>query len=163
METIKRIWKWLVQKAPEVKQLDHRDAQLVVVVVRIQQQATGKQVVPIPLFQIKLIHPIHRGAAVEKTNQRMQAIIDHKDELLQTKLITQDFLKDKLPSVTWIKAVRDDDGKYIVFEGNGRVAALQEVFTPADQMMLEIEIFDFPPDSDILDQVRQVRTAYNLN
>lgn len=48
-----------------------------------------------------------------------------------------------MPSVSHMKVVQDQPGKYLAFEGNGRLAAMQAVFSSADNMSLEVEEFLF--------------------
>lgn len=112
-----------------------------------------------PLFCIALFHPINRETAFKKTEERTRAIASCKQELLRQGVITMDFLKEITPSAHLVKVVRAGGDACIVFEGNGRIAAFQKVFTPQDNMKIEVELYELN-DPDILVQIQQLRARY---
>lgn len=164
IEDIKRIWRWLIQKAPELKHLSHKDAALAYAVALIGQKVSVREVRAVPLYNLKPIHPITRPSTKEKMAERIKTIAGQRQEILEQNggVVTQDFLKTFLPSATWIKAVEDADGTYITFEGNGRVNSLRRVFKPEDKIKIEVEIYRFADPTPILKQVHETRRLYGL-
>ncbi len=140
--TFSRIWRWLAQKAPELKHLSPRDAELAYFIARIEREKISRRTVMVPLFSVQLIHDITRPTALEKVAERVQVLTEHKADLLSKREITQEFLGNYLPSLTWIKVIRDGNS-HIAFEGNGRLLAFQQVFQPSDNMEIEVELFEF--------------------
>ena len=57
--------------------------------------------------------------------------------------MTRELLAKHLPSISWMKVVEHSPGGYTAFEGNGRLAAMQEVFSPADGIKVEVEQYHF--------------------
>jgi len=77
--------------------------------------------------------------------------------ILQKKNITRGVLGEYLPSVSWIKVVKEPDDSYISYEGNGRLAALQHVFSPSDGMSVEVEEYYFKNPKKILRRMSRIR------
>jgi hypothetical protein len=67
-----------------------------------------------------------------------------------------------LPSVSWIKVVRESEDAYLAFEGNGRLAAMQTVFTPADGLLVEAELYRFKNPRKIIRRLNRVRRLNGL-
>ena len=88
--------------------------------------------------------------------------MDHKEELIQQKNLTQGILNQYLPSVSGIKVVKESDQSYIAYEGNGRLVALQKVFEPADNLSIEVEEYYFKDYKKILRRINRVRKLNKL-
>jgi len=68
-----------------------------------------------------------------------------------------------MPSVSWIKVVQDRPGGYLAFEGNGRIAAMQVVFTPSDGIEVEVEQYYFRNTRKIVRRLNRVRRLNGLH
>ena len=160
-KTLSRFWRWLVQKAPEIKELSTNDARLAYLVTRIEREKIKKSVVVAPLFSLQLIHSITRPTALEKVAERALVVAEHKEALLGQGVITREFLGQYVPSLTWIKVIRDGDS-CIAFEGNGRILTFQQVFQLSDNIKVEVELFEFDPvnQENLLAQVTKLRQSY---
>ena len=77
-------------------------------------------------------------------------------------LLTRAVLGEYLPSVSWVKVVRESENSYIAYEGNGRLAAMQRVFEPADEMLVEVEEYRFRNPAKILRRMNRVRKMNGL-
>ena len=64
------------------------------------------------------------------------------------------FTKDALQEVPLVGRV--------AYEGNGRLAALQTVFSPDDAIEIEIERYHFKDNRSILRRINRVRRLHNL-
>ena len=71
-------------------------------------------------------------------------------------------LSDVLPSISAIKVVKQSDDSYIAYEGNGRLAALQEVLSPSDGISIEVEEYHFNKPTKILRRMTRVRRLNGL-
>ena len=86
----------------------------------------------------------------------------HKDELLEAGTLSCDVLARYLPSVSWIKVVRESESSYLAFEGNGRLAAMQTVFAPEDGLLVEAEHYTFRNPKKIIRRLNRVRRLNGL-
>lgn len=148
---------YLSGKASELGDLDTKDALLAKTVLDIHRKRTHSEFVLVPLFALKQIHAIDRENAIVATEKRMQKLAEVKELLLQKKNITREILAKYLPSVSWIKVVKDYDNTYISYEGNGRLVAMQQVFSEADGINVEVEEYHFRNPTKILRRMARVR------
>ncbi len=116
----------------------------------------------VPLFALKQIHAIDRENAIKATRKRVLALEEAKAVLLQKQDITREILAEYLPSVSWIKVVKETNSSYISYEGNGRLAALQKVFSLSDEINVEVEEYFFKNPQKILRRVSGVRRLNGL-
>jgi hypothetical protein len=86
----------------------------------------------------------------------------HKEELLGHGQISCELLAQYLPSVSWIKVVHEKEGSYLAFEGNGRVAAMQQVFSPEENLAVEVEQYHFRNPRKIIKRLNRVRRLNGL-
>lgn len=149
-----------MEKKSEVKDLETKDALLAKVVLDIHRKKTHSSFILVPLFHLKQIHAIDRESAIANTEKRRNKLQKAKDHLLQEKTISREILAKYLPSVSWIKVVKQSDKSFISYEGNGRLAALQKVFDPSDGIHVEVEEYYFKNPQKILRRMERVR-KYN--
>jgi len=154
--------KYLVGKSSELGDLDTKDALLAKTVLDIHRKRTHSEFVMVPLFALKQIHAIDRENAVQATEKRVQKLEEAKNILLQNKEITREIITEYLPSVSGIKVVKECDGSYISYEGNGRLVAMQKVFSPADGINVEVEEYHFKNPTKILRRMSRVRRLNGL-
>ncbi|MCP3978619.1 MAG: hypothetical protein GY716_04695 [bacterium] len=144
-------------------QLSNRDALLAKVVVDIHRHREDKVTATVPLFSLHQVHPIDRGTALAKLNDRVDALRASRDELREARVLDTETLIRHIPSISAIKVVEAaDDETYIAFEGNGRLVAMQEVFDEADGIEVEVEIYRFARPDKILRRLRRVQRANRL-
>lgn len=60
--------------------------------------------------------------------------------------MSKELLAELLPSLTYVRVIHANDDRFYCFEGNGRIAALKSVFTPQDNLLVEVEVF-FPKNA----------------
>jgi hypothetical protein len=149
--------KYLTGKTSELGDLDIKDALLAKTVLDIHRKRTHSAFVMVPLFSLKQIHAIDRENAIKATEKRVQTLEEVKAVLLQKKEITREVLAEHLPSVSWIKVVKEPGNSYISYEGNGRLVALQKVFSPSDGMNVEVEEYYFKNPKKIWRRMSRVR------
>ncbi|MBD3867784.1 MAG: hypothetical protein IFK94_06655 [Acidobacteria bacterium] len=58
--------------------------------------------------------------------------------------------------------LKDRDGSFLAYEGNGRVAALQHVFGPNDGIAVEVEEYRFRRPGRILKALHKLRRMNGL-
>jgi hypothetical protein len=159
---MRRFLSYLAGKKSEVQELDLKDVVLAKTILDVHRKRTHKEMISVPLFSIRQIHVLDRKNALEATQQRLKTLRDRKEELLAAGKITCDELARFMPSVSWIKVVQDRTGGYLVFEGNGRIAALQEVFTPSNGLEVEVEQYYFRNTRKIVRRLNRVRRLNGL-
>ncbi len=158
----RRFFDYLAGKRSELSDLDVKDVLLAKVVLDIHRKRTHKEVVRVPLFAIRQVHRLDRENAMLATRQRVSTLEAHKQELLEAKEMTCELLARYLPSISWMKVVEHRPGRYVAFEGNGRLAAMQEVFTPGDGMQVEVEQYHFRNTPKIVRRLDRVRKLNDL-
>ncbi len=155
--------KYLLGKTSELADLETKDALLAKIVLAIHRKRTHSENLLVPLFALKQIHAIDRENAILATEKRIEQLQKVKSHLLEKKDLTQKILADYLPSVSGIKVVKDTENSYISYEGNGRLVALQKVFSPDDGINVEVEEYHFKNPEKILRQMTRVRKLNSLN
>lgn len=160
LSRIKEFASYLLGKKSELVDLEFKDALLAKLVVDIHRARISTSYIQVPLFSLKQIHAIDRGNAIEATQKRIKVLEAKKRNILNQKIVTKEMLGDYLPSVSGIKVVKESDGSYVAFEGNGRLVALQEVFQQADGIELVVEEYHFKKRNKMLRRIRRVR-RYN--
>ena len=158
LQKITTFIKYLLGKSSELKDLETKDALLAKVVLDIHRKRSHSEFISIPLFALKQIHAIDRENAVAATNQRVAKLKTAKVSLIQHKHLSQAVLAEYLPSVSAIKVVKQSDDAYVAYEGNGRLVALQQVFSPDDLITIEVEEYSFKDPDKILQQIAKVRS-----
>lgn len=139
---IKQILNWLFAKRSEVLQMNYKDALLAHIIVEIVQSNKKHQFEYCDLYKLDLVHPVdNRENTIQATKERANKLKPHKAKLLKKNKLSKEDLARYLPSATYARAVPTKRGRYITFEGNGRVAALKQVFAPEDKIQIELEIF----------------------
>jgi len=159
---MKKFFSYLLGKSTEIQDLDVKDIMLTKVILDIHRKRTGKRFIFVPLFSVKPIHVLDRENAVAATRQRARALRGKKNVLVSEGKVDRAVLADVLPSVSWIKVVREKDDSCIAFEGNGRLAAMKEVFSPEDGIMLEVEEYIFRNPEKIIRRMNRVRKMNGL-
>ena len=152
---------WLVNKIPEGTRLGKNDVLLANIVLRVNREATSKGLRPVLLSAIKQIHPLDRGPAAKKMRERVEIFRKHKEEIVQDGHISTQKLNEFAPSITLIRTGFYQD-YFVAFEGNSRVAALQEVFAGKRDITVDVEVFTLPKDSSMLKDISQLRKRYGL-
>lgn len=120
------------------------------------------EVVLVPLHSIQAIHRLDRETAVQAVAERTATLQTHRSKLVADRKITCERLAELMPSVSWIKTVQSAADEYLSFEGNGRLAAMKNVFKPADEMMVEVEVYRFKNPRPILAKLNRVRRMNDL-
>ena len=159
---MRRFLSYLSGKKSEVQELKLKDIVLAKAILDVHRKRTHKEMTTVPLFSIQQIHLLDRENARQATRQRLKTLRARKRKLLAAGKITCDELARFMPSVSWIKVVQDRPGRYLAFEGNGRIAALQEVFTPSDGLEVEVVQYHFRNTRKIVRRLNRVRRLNGL-
>lgn len=159
---LRKLGRYLLGKRSEVEDLDLKDIVMAKTILDIHRKRTRKDLVDVPLFALHPIHVLDRENAMEATRQRIEALRPHRDELVRRGRLTCELLARHLPSVSWIKVVEENAESYLAFEGNGRIAALQEVFDPDDGLKVEVELYRFRDPRKIIRRLNRVRRMNGL-
>jgi len=159
---MKQLLRYLLGKRSELEELQFKDLVMAKAILDIHRKRTSKEVVRVPLFALFPIHVIDRADAIEAVQERIAALEPQRAALLASGQLTCEDLARVLPSVSWIKVVEDRPGTYLAFEGNGRIAALQAVFCPADELAVEVELYHFENPAKIRRRLQRVRRLNGL-
>ncbi len=154
-----RLKEWLLNKTPELKHLSMSDALLAKIVIDIKRESQIHAFKAVSLDSLAPIHPINRETALDKVDLRAKAIIDHKEKIARGGHISNAIMEEIMPSVSPIQAI-PFHSKHLVFEGNGRLAALQRVFNGSDNITIEIDEFLIPSDSRIFEDIQKLQKMY---
>jgi len=162
LREVRTLGRYLLGKKSEVEDLDVKDVVMAKTILDIHRSRIRKERITVPLFALRRIHRLDRENAIAATQQRVEALTAHKDELLRDGALTCDTLAAVLPSVSWIKGVRKGPNEILAFEGNGRIAAMHAVFGPEDGMKVEIEEYVCGNPAKIIRRLDRVRRMNGL-
>jgi hypothetical protein len=158
----RKLARYLLGKQSEFEHLDVKDIVMAKAILDIHRTRSHKQVISVPLFALRQIHLLDRENAIQATRRRVEALQSHRQELLGQGTLSCDLLANYLPSVSWIKVVKESPDSYLAFEGNGRIAAMQAVFTPEDGLLVEVVEYVFRSPKKILRRLNRVRRLNGL-
>ena len=159
---IRHFVSYLAGKTSEIQSMDVKDAVMAKVILEIHRTRTHKLVTSVPLYSIKPIHKLNRKTALQTVEERSETLRQNRSALLLDRQITSERLADLMPSVSWIKVVQSAPTEYLAFEGNGRLAAMKNVFDPSDEMMVEVENYHFKNTGKVLRKLARIRKMNNL-
>ncbi|HXH29667.1 MAG TPA: hypothetical protein VNJ01_02530 [Bacteriovoracaceae bacterium] len=131
---------YYVDKISEIKSLDRSAPLATSLRLLIMATTYKKESIVVPLKSLFEIHPISRGAAIEKLNDRITSL--RKIPIPAGKIsLTSDLINEFMPSKNLIRVIQADNGEYVVFDGNGRLVAMREVFGMHPDVEVEVEIY----------------------
>jgi tRNA(Ile2) C34 agmatinyltransferase TiaS len=159
---VRKLARYLLGKKSELEDLDLKDGVMAKTILDIHRKKTSKEIVSVPLHDLRQIHRLDRENAIEATQRRVEILVSHRTELIEAGALTCETLARVLPSVSWIKGVRKSAEEVLAFEGNGRIAAMQTVFGPEDGMTVEIEEYRFRNPAKIIRRLDRVRRMNGL-
>jgi hypothetical protein len=159
---LRKLGAYLLGKRNEVQELDLKDLLMAKVILDIHRKRTHKELVFIPLRDLKPIHPLDRENAIRATESRIEALGPHRRRLLDSGRLTCNDLAEVLPSVSWIKTVRENERSVLAYEGNGRLAALHGVFGTDADLEVEVELYHFKNPKKIVRRLNRLRRLNGL-
>ena len=159
---LRRLGAYLLGKRDEVQELDFKDLLMAKVILDIHRKRTHKEFVFIPLRDLKPIHTLDRENAVRATKARIDVLKLHRERLLAAGRLTCTDLAGVLPSVSWIKTVRENQHSFLAYEGNGRLGALHGVFGQDSDLEVEVELYHFRPSKQIVRRLNRLRRMNGL-
>ncbi len=154
---LRRAAAYLWSKLPEVVDLGPKDALLAKLVLDIHRQRSHTTEQMVDLHRLEPVHALDRPEVIAKVADRCRALRAVEQDLRRRRQLSRQDLMQVLPSVSGFKTVAADDGNCITFEGNGRLAALHQVFGPEHAMQVEVEVYHFAQPHQILRRARQVQ------
>lgn len=153
---------YLAGKRSEVAELGVNDAYMAKVILDIHRKRTHKTRILVPLFALKPIHPLDREETLKATAVRAATLEANKATICAARQLTFDGLNQYLPSISWIKVVRESPESYLAYEGNGRLGALHRVFKPEDRIEIEVELYHFRNNAKIVRRLNRLRRLNGL-
>lgn len=162
MTSDERSWStWLKEKRHEIPRLRLRDALLGKAVADIHRHTTNTVSELTPLADIHPIHAIDRPGAINTLRKRISSLQLDLAELTDHHSLTDDTLRELLPSVSGFHGVRQGHS-IITFEGNGRLAALKEVLGYRSQLRIAVTIHEVDAPGKIARRVQRLRRLNGL-
>lgn len=161
-EKVLSLVSYVFGKRDELTEMGPSDVLMAKVILDIHRKRTHTSFVMAPLYGLHPIHPLDRDGVMETTRQRAEALTNHRAEILDAGGMDGDMLQRLLPSVSAIKAVRLEGDSFLVYEGNGRLGAMKEVFTPEDGIAIEVEEYHFRNPAKIIRRLNRVRRLNGL-
>ena len=152
MNFIQRLVEYVSGKRSEIKQMDHRDLYAAKVITEIQARKHSETTRVLPIEDILYFHPINRESALEKVREREQVIRQYESELREQGVLTKEWMREHLSSLTYCKVVPYGD-KFVAYEGNGRLMAIRNVIP--EGIGIEVDYIDIP--NSLERKIRKVR------
>ena len=142
LEKIKNFFKYFFEKRVEIKELKIRDLKQANIITQIELFKLKTEKLEIELNKLKFfLHPIDHLFSIKKLKTRQKKILKYKEKILESKKISKKILDKTMPSITDIKVVELERDKFLVWEGNGRIKALQKVFNKNKNIKVEVTNF----------------------
>lgn len=154
--------KYLFEKRCEFKSLGYKDILMTRAILKIHDEKVRKNLKLVPLKNLLLLHGLDRKNALKKVEERIRSLELHKHELLKSKQLTKNTLLWFIPSVSGIKVIPSKKDKFVAFEGNGRIFAMQKVFAHEGDMLVEVEIYELEKPDTILKMLHKIRRLNHL-
>jgi hypothetical protein len=162
IRNLRKLGAYLIGKADEIQDLDLKDVLMAKVILDIHRTRLRKEFVFVPLGYLKPIHTLDRPNAMQATEARVRALVPQREEFLRSGRMACADLAGVLPSVSWIKVVRENDSSFLAYEGNGRLAALHEVFGTDADLEIEVELYHFRNSKKIVRRLSRLRRLNGL-
>ena len=159
---LQRWWRYLWGKRDELAALDWKDAELARIVLAIHRQRRRVQWRFVPLAAIAPIHPINRSTALASANERAERIRPIADAIRVAGRLDRNRLDGVMPSVSAIKLVETAPGKFVSYEGNGRLAAIRSVFEDRPDLLVECEHYEIAHAARLLRRIDRLRREHGL-
>lgn len=159
---LRKLSGYLLGKKEELQDLDLKDVLMAKVILDIHRTRLRKEFVFLPLGHLSPIHTLDRSNAIRATETRIEALEPHREGLLDSGRMARADLAEILPSVSWIKVVREHDRSYLAYEGNGRLAALHSVFGSDSGLEVEVELYHFRNPKKIVRRLNRLRRLNGL-
>jgi hypothetical protein len=162
LKQIRKFINYLLGKTSELSDLNVKDVLLAKVVLDIHRKRTHSSFHLVPLSSLQPIHAIDRETSLQTVRQRTEALLKIKDLICKEKSITREILAEHMPSVSWIKVVKENAYSYIAYEGNGRILAMKNAFATSDNLQVEVEEYYFKNPKKIIRRMNRVRRLNGL-
>lgn len=162
IQQIRKLISYLLGKTSELGELNVKDVLLAKVVLDIHRKRSHTSFHPVALSSLKPIHVIDREASLLAVRQRTDALHSIKDRICQNGCITREILAEHMPSISWIKVVKENDDSYIAYEGNGRILAMKNAFSSSDNLQVEVEEYHFKNPKKVIRRMNRVRRLNGL-
>jgi hypothetical protein len=150
---------YICSKVPEVADLGTKDYYLAQVNADIYANYSFKKMIFVPLMNLLPIHKLERETVKEKTNERIEILSENSYYICKKDCLNGIELNQLLPSISHIKVIKDGHN-YLVFDGNGRLRALNEVIMlKKSSFKVEVELYEFQENilEKILSQIYHIR------
>ncbi|OFZ20925.1 MAG: hypothetical protein A2202_02020 [Bdellovibrionales bacterium RIFOXYA1_FULL_36_14] len=115
----------------------------------------GVEYLNVPLKQLEMIHPITHEKSKEKLQMRINKLVSSKEKILNKKTLTIGEANALIPSKNPIRVVELENGKYIIFDGNGRYEAIRNVFE-TDDFVVEVENYKITEKKRINEMIKEI-------
>lgn len=159
----KFVWSaYLLKKAKEFSQVDRSASEAVNLRARLVAGTEARERVAVPVSQLASIHPIDRPAALSELAKRRQAFKENEAMIRGNPVLLSKELDTMAPSKNPIRAVRMQKNCYVVFDGNGRVAALRDAIPDIGDARIEVELWRLANPEPIVAQIHKVMEMRGL-
>jgi hypothetical protein len=105
----RKLTAYLLGKTDELQDLDLKDVLMAKVILDIHRKRLRKEFVFLPLGHLYPTHTLDRPNAIRATEARVEALEPHRESLLDSGKMARADLAEILPSVSWIKVVREHE------------------------------------------------------
>jgi len=160
---IKKVWNWLFAKRSELFQMNHKDALMAHIVVDIMQNSKKHGFKYCKLHSLDPIHPVdNRKNTIRATQERVNKLKPYRNKLLKRRKLSKEDLSKYLPSATYARAIPTSEGRHFTFEGNGRIAALKQIFTPQDNIEIELDVYYPRHGRKVRRNIKKLRAMHGM-
>jgi hypothetical protein len=128
-------------KAREIGELDWSNYYASRLRISLFLHLEKREAIFIPLNRLRMIHPITRGAALEKLESRIALVRESAPGIRAAGKLSMDKQMELLPSKNPLRAIRDAQGNFVIFDGNGRLEALKQGLGEDSDLPVEVEHF----------------------
>jgi len=144
-------------KVGEIRYLDRRAVPATKLRLEIMASTRERVMRAIPLRDLEMIHTVTRDPAVEKLDRRVEALGGEADAIRAKGVVDAATQERLIPSKNPIRVIKTREGKFVVFDGNGRLEAIKRAF--GDNPELRVEVQEHVTRRDLSDSVRRAQAG----
>ena len=150
---------YLKSKFGEITELDRTNITATLLRISIIRKTENKKLIIVPLNQLKMIHPIDRPTSEGKLNQRIIVLKNIDRNIIANGVLNFSLYNQIMPSKNAIRVIKDTDGKFVIFDGNGRYEAIKRAFEDDLDLSVEVEYFETSSNqvTNLLHKLRRQR------
>ncbi len=148
----------LVDAYQTLKGLDFAYLAQLKMIKEIKATTPEPKMARVKLSELTAIHPMN-GVKENKVKARAKVVKDASARVLEAGFFSSDLQNELVPSKAPMSVVKAADGKYFLFDGNGRFKSIKRALAENPDLEIEVQLYDTPSEKvqTMLNSIRKSR------